>query len=63
MPRIDAIRQISVTEKTYYHWKKTYGGKVPVDNHGRARRDPFRIDNAPDPDHRDGQKGCAQKRG
>ena len=26
MPRIDAIRQISVTEQTYYPWKKTYGG-------------------------------------
>ena len=26
MPRIDAIRQISVTEQTYYRWKKTYGG-------------------------------------
>ena len=26
MPRIDAIRQISVTEQTYYRWKKKYGG-------------------------------------
>ena len=26
MPRIDAIRQISVTEQTYYSWKKKYGG-------------------------------------
>ena len=26
MPRIDAIRQISVTEQTYYRRKKTYGG-------------------------------------
>jgi putative transposase len=26
MPRIDAIHQISVTEQTYYRWKKTYGG-------------------------------------
>jgi hypothetical protein len=25
MPRIDAIRQISVTEQTYYSWKKKYG--------------------------------------
>ena len=24
--RIDAIRQISVTEQTYYRWKKKYGG-------------------------------------
>ena len=23
MPRIDAIRQISVTEQTYYRWKKS----------------------------------------
>ena len=26
MPRINAIRQISVTEQTYYSWKKKYGG-------------------------------------
>ena len=26
MPRIDAIRQIGVTEQTYYLWKKKYGG-------------------------------------
>nr|WP_319947754.1 IS3 family transposase [uncultured Shimia sp.] len=26
MPRIDAIRQISVTEQIYYRWKKKYGG-------------------------------------
>ena len=26
MPRIDAIQQISVTEQTYYRWKKKYGG-------------------------------------
>ena len=26
MHRIDAIRQISVTEQTYYRRKKTYGG-------------------------------------
>ena len=26
MPRIDAIRQISVTEQTYYRWRKQYGG-------------------------------------
>ena len=26
MPRIDAIRQISVTEQTYYRWEKKYGG-------------------------------------
>ena len=26
MPRIDAIRQISVTEQTYYRRKKKYGG-------------------------------------
>ena len=26
MPRIDAIRQISVAEQTYYRWKKKYGG-------------------------------------
>ena len=26
MPRIDAIRQIGVTEQTYYRWKRKYGG-------------------------------------
>lgn len=26
MPRIDAIRQISITEQTYYRWRKQYGG-------------------------------------
>ena len=26
MPRVDAIRQISVTEQTHYRWKKKYGG-------------------------------------
>ena len=26
MPQIDAIRQISVTEQTYYRWTKKYGG-------------------------------------
>ena len=26
MPRIDAIRQISVVEQTYYRWRKQYGG-------------------------------------
>lgn len=29
MPRIDAIRQIGVTEQTYYRWKKKYGGMGP----------------------------------
>ena len=26
MVRIDAIRQISITEQTYYRWRKQYGG-------------------------------------
>ena len=26
LPRIDAIRQIGVTEQTYYRWKKKCGG-------------------------------------
>ena len=26
MARIDAIRQIGVTEQTYYRWRKKYGG-------------------------------------
>jgi len=24
--RVDAIRQISITEQTYYRWRKQYGG-------------------------------------
>ena len=26
MARIDAIRQIRITEQTYYRWRKQYGG-------------------------------------
>ena len=26
MARIDAIRQINITEQTYYRWRKQYGG-------------------------------------
>ena len=26
MARMDAIRQISITEQTYYRWRKQYGG-------------------------------------
>jgi putative transposase len=26
MPRIDAIRQVRITEQTYYRWQKQYGG-------------------------------------
>ena len=26
MARVDAIRQISITEQTYYSWRKQYGG-------------------------------------
>ena len=26
MPRIDTIRQIGITEQTYYRWRKQYGG-------------------------------------
>ena len=26
MARIDAIRRISITEQTYYRWRKEYGG-------------------------------------
>ena len=25
-PRIDAIRQVQITEQTYYCWRKQYGG-------------------------------------
>ena len=27
MPRIDAIRQVQITEQTFYRWRKQYGGK------------------------------------
>ncbi len=26
MPRIDAIREIRISEQTYYRWRKQYGG-------------------------------------
>jgi putative transposase len=26
MPRIDATREVSITEQTYYRWRKKYGG-------------------------------------
>lgn len=26
VPRADAIRQISITEQTYYRWRKEFGG-------------------------------------
>ena len=26
MVRLDAIRQVSITEQTYYRWRKQYGG-------------------------------------
>ncbi len=26
MARVDAIRQVSITEQTYYRWRKHYGG-------------------------------------
>ena len=26
MARIDAIRQVQITEQTYYRWRKQYGG-------------------------------------
>jgi transposase-like protein len=26
MARIDAIREVSITEQTYYRWRKQYGG-------------------------------------
>jgi transposase-like protein len=26
LARIDAIRQVQITEQTFYHWRKQYGG-------------------------------------
>lgn len=26
MPRVDAIRQVQITEQTFYRWRKQYGG-------------------------------------
>ena len=33
MARIDAIREISITEQTYYRWRKQYGGRVVRDQY------------------------------
>lgn len=30
MPRIDAIRQIAVTEQTYYRWRKSEPRSAPL---------------------------------
>lgn len=30
MVRVDAIRRVSITEQTYYRWRKQYGGMVKV---------------------------------
>ena len=38
MPRVDAIRQIGVTEQTFYRWKKKYGGMPQVRNHSASAR-------------------------
>ena len=37
MARVDAIRQISITEQTYYRWRKQYGG-MGTDQHKELRR-------------------------
>ena len=29
MVRADAIRQVSITEQTYYRWRKQFGGMGP----------------------------------
>ena len=28
MQRVDAIREVRITEQTYYRWRKQYGGMV-----------------------------------
>ena len=38
MARIDAIRQISITEQTYYRWRKQYGGMGTGDQLKELRR-------------------------
>jgi transposase len=40
MPRIDAIRQIGVTEQTYYRWKKMCGGYSAHSSATRVREEP-----------------------
>ncbi len=37
MSRLDAIRQISVVEQTYYRWRKQYGG-MGVDQLKKPKR-------------------------
>ena len=34
MARVDAIREVRITEQTYYRWRKEYGGL----NTGQAKR-------------------------
>ncbi|OBY26153.1 hypothetical protein A9D60_19870 [Leisingera sp. JC1] len=35
MARVDAIREVRITEQTYYRWRKQYGGmgKRPATGH------------------------------
>ena len=37
MARVDAIRQVSMTEQTYYRWRKQYGG-MGADQRKELRR-------------------------
>ena len=36
MPRVDAIREVRITEQTYYRWRKLYGG-MQVDQAKRLK--------------------------
>ena len=38
MARIDAIRQICITEQTYYRWRKQYGGMGADQLKGHCQR-------------------------
>jgi hypothetical protein len=48
MARIDAIREVRITEQTFYHWRKQYGGMGTVQRtshaHPRALRQVYRRD-------------------
>ena len=45
MARVDAVREVRITEQTYYRWRKQYGGmgssRPPSVKSGRAKVDDF----------------------
>jgi len=41
MPRIDAIREVQITEQTFYRWRKQYGGSNVFRRRMNGSEEPF----------------------